>query len=73
MVSFRTTTDAGRLDGLALTPNYSTAMHLSRPSRESCDQGLHQRSRRRSRRWFSWILATRADRDLVFQDRRTRG
>jgi hypothetical protein len=34
---------------------------------------LASSSRRRSRRNLPWLLATRADRDLFFQDRRTRG
>jgi hypothetical protein len=42
------------------------------PLRNSCGQSLHEGSRRRPRRNFSWIFSTRADRDLFLQDRQTR-
>jgi hypothetical protein len=64
-------TDARRLQ--KGTPRDSWfPMSARRAYRKSCDHGLLQAKGHRPRRKFSWILATRADRDLFFQDRRTR-
>ena len=67
MARLRPANDAGPVRALVPTFQVSLA-RFKIPRLRHATKVMHQRRRHRPRRILAWLLATRADRDLVLQD-----